>query len=102
MLSSRDASRAMIEHMELELDGQPRNQASASPNATRWRVGESEIVADVDVATNVVRITASDRHVGDMTGTQNSHRFALSPGGGYRGGAQAEARIQRDPRSGAL
>lgn len=91
--------------MELELDGEPRNRTQAreeSPHATRWRVAEQEIVADLDVATNGVRVRVGERHVGDLAAQGGSHRFMLAAGSGYRGGDQVEARIHRDARTDML
>lgn len=91
--------------MDLELDGEPRNRTQAredSPHATRWRVGEQEIVADLDVATNVVHVRVADRAVGDLPAQGGSLPFTLAAGSGYRGGEQVEARIHRDARTDTL
>lgn len=94
--------------MELELDGEPKNRqqqtpAEDSPHATRWRLGEQEIVGALDLVTGVVRIRVGSRDVGELPAHGGgSVRFTVAAGSGYRGGDQVEARIHRDARTGTL
>jgi hypothetical protein len=91
--------------VELELDGHPRNRplsSEDSPHATRWRVGEQDIVAVLDVATGIVTVRVRERVVGELSARGGSVRFMLAPSSGYRGGDQVEARMHRDARTDAL
>lgn len=92
--------------MELELDGEPRNRREAqreeSPHATRWRVGEQDIVADLDLPSGAVVIRVGERTVGELSAGGGSYRFTLAAGSGYRGGDQIDARVHRDVRTGVL
>jgi hypothetical protein len=90
--------------MELDLDGAPRNPKTDAPSsfAARWRVGETEVVADRDAGGHVVHIRVDGRAVGGLPPSSSRHVFTIETQSGLRGGAPVEARIQRDLRTGVL